>query len=56
MKTSVLLKDLNESKIDKVIINDELKAGDWGIRISDKESWFFSFTNYDNSSLTGNGC
>jgi hypothetical protein len=56
MKVNIFLKQLSETSIDKLIINDSLKAGDWGIRMSDDESWFFSFTNYDDSSNTGNGC
>lgn len=54
MKNSILLKDLSENNIDKIVINDTLRAGDWGFTFSNKESWWFSFTNYDDSSGTGN--
>lgn len=50
MKKAILLKDLSENKIDKVIMNDKIKAGDWGLRISSSQSFFFTFTNYDCSS------
>lgn len=55
MKNSILLKELSENQIDKIIVNDQLKAGDWGFVFSNNESWFFTFTNYDDSSGTG-GC
>jgi hypothetical protein len=55
MKSSILLNDLSENKMDKIIANENLKAAGeltfcWG------ESWFFTFTNGDNSSLTGHNC
>ncbi len=54
MKNTVLLKDLSENAIDKVLVNDDLKGAwlDWGLVISNCESWGFTFTNYDNSSNT----
>lgn len=54
MKNAILLKDLSENAIDKILVNDQLRAGDWGFTFGSGESWFFSFTNYDNSSGTGN--
>jgi hypothetical protein len=52
---AVFLKDLSENNIDKLLVNEDLKAGGeltfcWG------ESWFFTFTNGDNSSKTGGNC
>jgi hypothetical protein len=52
MNNSIILNDLSEKMIDKVIINSQTKAGDWGFILSNNESWFFTFTNYDNSSKT----
>ena len=50
MINAILLQDLSENEFDKVIVNDQLKAGDWGLRICSSQSFFFTFTNYDHSS------
>jgi hypothetical protein len=42
MKNTILLKDLSENKIDKVIANDSLQAAGWEIHFSWNESWFFT--------------
>ena len=55
MKNAILLKDLSENKIDKVIANDNLRAG-WILTFCWDESFFFTFTNGDNSSNTGGNC
>lgn len=51
MTNTLILEDLSEEKMDKVIVNDSMKAG-WELVISNCESWFFTFTNEDNSSKT----
>ena len=55
MNATILLKDLSESKIDKVIVNDQVKAG-WMVTFCRNESFWFTMTNCDNSSLTGGNC
>lgn len=55
MKNAILLKDLSENNIDRVLVNDKVKAGDWGISVGSHESFFFSFTNYDCSTENGAG-
>mgnify|MGYP000384696663 CR=1 FL=1 len=55
MKNTILLKDLSENAIDKVLANEQLKAG-WIFTTCWGESWFFTFTNGDDSSNTGGNC
>lgn len=56
MINTILLNDLSENAIDKVIVNDEVKAGWWLFTTCKDESWFFTLTNGDNSSGTGGNC
>ncbi len=55
MVNTILLQDLSENAIDKVIVNEEIKAG-WLFTTCKDESWFFTFTDGDNSSGTGGNC
>jgi hypothetical protein len=55
MKNSILFSELSENKIDKMIINTKSMAG-WIFTTCKEESWFFTFTNGDNSSNTGGNC
>jgi hypothetical protein len=54
MKNSILLKELSENSFDKIVMYDKLKAGDWGLRICSDESWWFTFTDYNNSTPSDN--
>lgn len=56
MKNTILLKDLSENNIDKVIVNDQFRGGAWFFTTCGAESWGFTFTNGDNSSGTGHNC
>jgi hypothetical protein len=56
MKNSILLKDLSENCFDKIVVNDDVRAGWWLFTTCKDESWWFTFTNGDNSSNTGCNC
>lgn len=55
MVNSILLNDLSEDTIDKIVPNEKIKAG-WTITVCWEESWLFTLTNGDDSSKTGFNC